>query len=121
MDTGHACSKMLLRPSASSDECHEKHDLFDDAPRKTLVYLLASTCRLLGPLGAMMGHSSERKKVLGSPARRVAPSLRKCLTPVTKWDVFVSTSSLCSVDLRGLLLLPARLVSVKPLCLRVWP
>ena len=62
-------------------------------PARRSCICLRRLRRLLGPLGAMMGPSSEWKKVFGSPARRVAPSLRKCLAPVTKWDVFVPTSS----------------------------
>ena len=71
--------------------------------------------------GAVMGPSSEWKKVFGSPARRVGQSPQMCGSCYQVGRVRADLFFWCSVDLRGLLLLQARLVPVKPLCLRVWP
>ena len=64
LDTGHTLSKMLVRPSSSSDVFHDVVNPADttsdieNAPRKTLTHLLASSGRFIGPLGADVEASS---------------------------------------------------------------
>ena len=72
LDMGHALSKMLVRPSASSFTMWETSTSdIDHASRKTLVHLLSSTCRLVGPLGAVIEtlQRMEKSPWLASPSR----------------------------------------------------